>query len=276
MLLVIVAVLLLANLANNQGLFAKLSFFKPLTLTTQSTPTPIPITPSDLVNQVKQFYSEISSKQYATAWGLLSKNYHSYAQSYDNFVKGYNTTLNTIVKEIHAQDLSGQTVYVQLESSDNLNGQIQTKTFSGTWKLVQEDGQWKLDAANITLTSLSPTPPPVAEAKQLPKPQQPSDRALKVAGSIYALYTDEEWRIKIREKAGISKSDENTEIIQLGLWLDKNQGYLAKVEAAVEGYRLQQSRAQIYVPPPLPVQNNLQPLNCTSNTIGSYTYTNCY
>lgn len=276
LLLLVIAVLLLANVVDNQGLFAKLSFFKPFTHTTQPIHTPIPVSQSDLVNPVKQFYSDISSKQYAVAWGLLSKNFQNYAQNYGNFIKGYNPTLNTIVKEIHVQDLSDRIVYVQLESSDNLNGQIQTKTFSGTWKLAQEDGEWKLDSANITLTSISSSSSPISEVKQAPKPQQPSERALKVAGYTYALYRDEEARNKIRELAGMPKSDENTEIIQLGLWLDKNQGYLAKWEAALDNYRLQQSQAQFYAPPQLPAQNNLQPLNCTSNTIGSYTYTNCY
>lgn len=126
--------------------------------------------------------------------------------------------------------------------------------------------------------SLSPTPtqPTIIETKYSPKPQQPSERSLKVAGYTYALYRDEEARNKIRELAGMPKSNENTEIIQLGLWLDKNQGYLAKWEAALDNYRLQQSQAQFYAPPQLPTQNNLKPLNCTSNTIGSYTYTNCY
>ena len=121
-----------------------------------------------------------------------------------------------------------------------------------------------------------PTPSPVAEIKQAPKPQQPSERALKVAGTTYALYPDEAKREKIRAMANIPKSNENTEIIQYALWFDKNPGYLAKIEAAIDEYKLQQSKAQINVPPPLPAQNNLTPLRCTSNTIGDYTYTNCY
>lgn len=125
-------------------------------------------------------------------------------------------------------------------------------------------------------SSPTPTPSTVVQTKQLPKQVQPSERALKVAGTTYALYTDESKREKIRAMAGIPKSNENTEIIQYALWFDKNPGYLAKIEAAIEEYKLQQLKTQINVPPPLPAQGNLTPLRCTSNTIGDYTYTNCY
>lgn len=129
----------------------------------------------------------------------------------------------------------------------------------------------------IPTISPSPTPTPTPTPTQvINKPANPSDRALKVAGTVYALYNDEERRQKIRQLAGIPKSNENTEIIQYALWFDKNPGYLAKIEAAIEEYRLQQLKTQIDVPPPLPAESNLRPLNCTSNTIGNYTYTNCY
>lgn len=124
-----------------------------------------------------------------------------------------------------------------------------------------------------SIPSPSPTPKPVPV---ISKPPTPSEKALKVAGSTYLVYSSEEWRVKLREKTGVPKSDENTEIIQLALWLDKNQGFLAKWEAALEDYRQQQARTPVDIPPPLPAQNNLQSLHCTSNTIGDYTYTNCF
>lgn len=125
------------------------------------TPTPIPFAnPSDLTEPVEQFYSLLSSKKFDGAWKLLSKNFQVYAQSYDNFVNGYKVTLTTLVKDMRVQDLANNRVFVQLESSDNVNGQVQTKTFEGTWKLALENGQWKLDSADISLKSVSPTPEP--------------------------------------------------------------------------------------------------------------------
>lgn len=134
---------------------------KALPSTVISTPAPndnFTVSPSDLMDPVKNFYSFISSKQYDTAWSLLSKNFQNYAQNYDNFVNGYKTTLNTHVKDIRIQGLSDNTVFVQLESSDNINGYVQTKTFEGIWKLAPENGQWKLDTADITLKSVSSLP----------------------------------------------------------------------------------------------------------------------
>lgn len=110
--------------------------------------------------------------------------------------------------------------------------------------------------------TLAPTNSPV------PIPKGPSDRALRVAGTVYALYKDEADREKIRQMAGISKSNDNTEIIQLALYYDKNPGTLARLEAAIEDYKLRQSRTNLPLPP--------APINCYSNTIGGSTYTNCH
>ncbi len=140
---------------------------KPLdTPTVVPTPTPIPIaSSSDLINPVKQYYSDISSKQYYDAWTQLSKNFQNYAQGYDLFVKGYSTTIAISLNNIHVQDLTNDTVFVNLASVDNINGQTQNQTYSGTWKLVYEDSSWKLEAANIKLLTpvaviKSPTPVP--------------------------------------------------------------------------------------------------------------------
>lgn len=124
----------------------------------------------------------------------------------------------------------------------------------------------------LITTSPSPTTMPTILSKQTPSPKQPSDRSLKVAGAIYSMYRDENSRLKIREKAGMPKSDENTEIIQLAIWLDKNLGYLAKVEASIENYKIQQSNTKI----DLSYETNLKPLTCTTNTLGNSTYTTCY
>jgi len=139
-----------------------LAMYNPTSDTSETpSPTPTPIAnPSDLTEPVEQFYSLLSSKKFDGAWILLSKNFQDYAQNYDNFVKGYKSTLSTLVKDMRVQDLANNMVFVQLESSDNVNGQVQTKTFEGTWKLALENGQWKLDSADITLKSVSPTPEP--------------------------------------------------------------------------------------------------------------------
>lgn len=130
-----------------------------LTNNQQPTPTPFPSTSSsDLINPVKQFYSDLSAKQYFDAWTLLSKNFQNYAQSYNNFVDGYNSTTSITIKDVSLQDLSNYTVYVQLDSTNNINGQIRNNSYAGTWKLIHEDGSWKLNEAKIeALNPINPT-----------------------------------------------------------------------------------------------------------------------
>lgn len=136
---------------------------------TNVTPSPL-----ELTDVVEQFYSNVSTKNYYDAWVLLSKKSQLYAQNYNNFVQGYKTTSDIKIKKTHVQDISNNTVFVQFEAKDNIDGQIKSKTFSGTWKLKLEDGEWKLDVADITINNIenkpqvtsgsTPTP-----AKSLPK-----------------------------------------------------------------------------------------------------------
>ncbi|MBI2012132.1 hypothetical protein HYS91_05175 [Candidatus Daviesbacteria bacterium] len=156
------------NLSGEGGLLQ----IKNLTEQQEPSPTPVPMVESDLLIPVKDFYAAISSKEFDSAWNLLSKNFQNYAQNYDNFVSGYKNTLNVVTKDVYVQDLSNKIVYVQIEAKDDLKGQVQTKTFEGIWKLVLEDGKWKLDSSDIILKDVSPTPKPV----QVPKTSSPTPK----------------------------------------------------------------------------------------------------
>lgn len=109
------------------------------------------ITTSDLINPVNEFYADISSKKNLQAWNLLSTNFQNYAGGYDNFAKGYSTTTNIYTNKVSVQDLPNKLVYVNLSSTDTINGQNLIRTYEGTWKLIIENNQWKLDMADITL-----------------------------------------------------------------------------------------------------------------------------
>ncbi|MDP3982767.1 MAG: hypothetical protein Q8Q65_01685 [bacterium] len=123
--------------------------------TIQPNPT---VEPQVLTDKVKQYYSDISNKHFNQAWSLLSKNFQNYSKNYDSFVNGYNTTKSILVQDVTLKDLATNTVFIKLQSTDNINNQIQTKNYSGTWKLIFEDGSWKLDTANIILIGISPAP----------------------------------------------------------------------------------------------------------------------
>lgn len=125
--------------------------------------------PQVLTDKVKQYYSNISARQFDQAWGLLSKNFQNYSQSYDHFVKGYETTKSILIQDTHVQDLSANTVFIKLQSTDNINNQVQTKNYSGTWRLIFEDGSWKLDTAEIALASIFPVSIPKQRAVNQPQ-----------------------------------------------------------------------------------------------------------
>lgn len=116
--------------------------------------------PQVLADIVKQYYSNISARQFDRAWGLLSKNFQNYSQGYDHFVKGHDTTKSILVQDTYVQGLSANTVFIKLQATDNINNQIQTRNYSGTWKLIFEDGSWKLDTAEIALVSIFPSQAP--------------------------------------------------------------------------------------------------------------------
>lgn len=176
------------------------------------------IDPEVLTDTVKQFYSSISSRQFDPAWKLLSKSFQNNAKTYDSFVKGYDTTKSVSIQDIHIKDMSDNSVFIKLQSTDSNHDQIQTKDYSGTWKLIKEDGSWKLDTADIALLSVSP-----------------SSRALNVAAFVYAYSSPaeiEDWRIK----HGIKKSNNTQEIHEQALWMDQHPDVLALNESRIKQY----------------------------------------
>jgi len=110
------------------------------------------------IEAVSQFYSTLSSMEFDKAWKLLSNNYQTSAKSFDEFVKSYGTTKSIAIQNINliGSSPSASTVFVKLKSIDDFHGQDQTKNFSGTWNLIKENGQWKLDTADISMISMVP------------------------------------------------------------------------------------------------------------------------
>lgn len=116
----------------------------------------------------------------------------------------------------------------------------------------------------------------VAEGTPTPTPHKPSERALKDAAQIYFLV----------EKSGGDKMVEANwhttnmlTIINLeAKKLDADPARLAAVEESLS--ELQRLSSQPISAPvinqPAPVIQNTYPKSCTTNTIGSSTYTNCY
>lgn len=123
------------------------------------------------------------------------------------------------------------------------------------------------------LPSPTPTPSAKVELKQMPKQVQPSERALKLVAYFY-LNTSAETQKRIVDKYSGGSGNPTDAIRNSAIYLDKDAGKLAILEAAVEQDKAQKAKTNNTNPIVLPQESF--PKHCTSNTIGDYTYTNCY
>lgn len=114
--------------------------------------------------------------------------------------------------------------------------------------------------------------------------KQPSERALKAVSFIFANSSPSDKK-KIIENGSYGSNNDTTAIHFRAIYYDENPEELSLEEAAIEKYKTEASRPVInYQPPQINVQTpqviQQAPINnsirCTTNTIGSYTYTNCY
>ncbi len=119
-----------------------------------SSPTVIPtsasLTESNLIDPVKSYYSNVTSKNYYDAWNLLTKKNQSTGPitNFDDFVKDFNSSglVDILIKKISTTDLTNHVVSVDVESEFIKNGQSKIYTAIDTWKLIEENGLWKLDS----------------------------------------------------------------------------------------------------------------------------------
>jgi hypothetical protein len=112
--------------------------------------------------------------------------------------------------------------------------------------------------------------------------KEPSEKARQLTAYMYANSSAQKQKeLANRYGGGINQS---TRIIRTwSIVLENNPELMAYDEALVEKHKAESSRPNVYVDSPDIVQQPIvqQPtfnnrLNCTSNSVGSYTYTNCY
>lgn len=115
--------------------------------------------------------------------------------------------------------------------------------------------------------------------------KEPSDKARQLTSYVYAEYQNRADDKKLLiEKYGGGKNDLRTIIRTMSIMLENDPEFFAYVETWVEKNKAEASRPNVYVDSPDVIQQPVvqqQPsfnnrLNCTSNSIGNYTYTNCY
>ncbi len=118
----------------------------PKTESNTSTVTP---SKSNPLNKVALYYNYISTRQIDLAYGLFSTKFKREAGGLNNFMNGFNATLNVYLLDLSDDDPTINSVYVKLGSVDLVGEKVLFRIFEGTWILIQEDGEWRLDTANI-------------------------------------------------------------------------------------------------------------------------------
>lgn len=94
------------------------------------------------------FHRSITNKQLRTAFNILSPDYQRFMQSYDQFARGYTTTLRSEVvelKPLYEDDYSAAYAYTLKAVDREGNGQ-KIQYFAGKVKLIKINGVWRIDS----------------------------------------------------------------------------------------------------------------------------------
>lgn len=116
---------------------------------------------------------------------------------------------------------------------------------------------------------------------QIPDPE-PSERASKAVAYLYVTMSEDEQKKLINDN-GYGSDSVSFATRNYAIFFDENPDKLVILEAWIDKNKAERNRPVVnYQPPAInieqqaPVVQQNSPTNCTSNTIGSYTYTNCY
>ncbi len=94
------------------------------------------------------FHRAITNKQLRTAFNILSPDYQKFMQSYDQFARGYTTTLLSEVvelKPLYEDNYSAAYAYT-LKAVDREGSGQKVQYFSGKVKLIKINGSWRIES----------------------------------------------------------------------------------------------------------------------------------
>jgi Domain of unknown function (DUF4352) len=94
-------------------------------------------------------YTLIDRRQFSSAYALYSSRFRASEGSFEAWQAGYATTESVTVEFVRRASGAGTVVEVSILARDIVNGRPVIRRFAGTWTLVQEQGQWRLDTARI-------------------------------------------------------------------------------------------------------------------------------
>lgn len=135
----------------------------------------------------------------------------------------------------------------------------------GAQTLNQNKKIQEVKEINVTKDVIAPSPTAT----------EPSDRALKVA-AFFVVRSNETEKNEVKKKAGNENMTDSGLIRYMASILDQDPAKLAQAEADMEKVATQEKQPVYNEVQAAPVQERSSPRNCTSHTIGEFTYTNCY
>jgi serine/threonine-protein kinase len=104
---------------------------------------------------VEEFYTTTSEGNYDTSAQLLSESWRqSTFPDRDTFEGTFDKVESVVFIEGPNAEISGNTATVTGETQATLTGETQHN--EGTWYLVRQDGQWKIDGWDVVQLSSRP------------------------------------------------------------------------------------------------------------------------
>lgn len=98
---------------------------------------------------VEAFYTYIKARDLNKAFEMFSSGRKSTISSFEEWTEGYANTLQVNLVFAAQETPDPNLITVQLSSYDWINGQLVVRLFEGAWDVVEENGEYKLDASNI-------------------------------------------------------------------------------------------------------------------------------
>jgi len=130
---------------------------KPIEKESKSTEQP----PKFVVNQDTareafiSFHGAITNKQIAEAYNILSPQYQKFMRSYDNFARGYTTTLRSDVTDLNTIEEKPNSAILtyKLKAVDREGAGEKVQYFIGKASLIKNNGKWFIDSTEAKKAS---------------------------------------------------------------------------------------------------------------------------
>ena len=128
---------------------------KPVEKPTPPPPTQPAVKQDTARNAFISFHTAITNRKLADAYNILSPDYQKFMRSYDNFARGYATTLRSDVVELNTIQEGTYTAVLtyKLKSEDQVESGKSIQYFIGKAKLIKLDDKWRIESTEAKKAS---------------------------------------------------------------------------------------------------------------------------